>query len=171
MNIENLLHDEIVRELATLEDMEVGTDSYKVTIDGVTKLVDRAIDIDKLNVESEEKKKARESGDELKRDQMKSEDDFKREQMERDEKFKREQLRLEEDFKQKQMKLEEDFKREQMEAENRDRKVKNAIAIATLVVSNLIVVWGTCKSIKFEETGTFTTIMGRGFVNKLLPKK
>ena len=160
MNIENLLHDEIVRELATLDDMEVGTDSYKVTIDGVTKLVDRAIDIDKLNIESEEKKKARESGDEL-----------KKEQMEREDKFKREQLRLEEDFKHKQMKLEEDFKRKQMEEEKKDRKVKNAIAIATLVVSNAIVIWGTCKSIKFEETGTFTTIMGRGFINKLLPKK
>ena len=29
----------------------------------------------------------------------------------------------------------------------------------------------TLTSLKFEEEGTVTTIVGRGFVNKLLPKK
>lgn len=52
-----------------------------------------------------------------------------------------------------------------------DRWVKNAIAIAGITIPTVVTVWGTLKSLKFEETGTVTTIMGRGFINKLLPKK
>ena len=55
--------------------------------------------------------------------------------------------------------------------ERKDRIVKNVIAVAGVVLPAVLTVWGTNKSLKFEETGTVTTIMGRGFLNKLLPKK
>lgn len=62
-------------------------------------------------------------------------------------------------------------KMQQMEEERKDRKVRNAIGIGGIVVPAALTIWGTLKSLKFEETGTVTTIMGRGFLNKLLPKK
>lgn len=116
MDIEKILHDEIVFELEELKEMEPGTEKHKETIEGVTKLVDRAIEMDKLNIEHDEKEK----------------------QVARDEK---------------------------------DRLIKNCIAVAGIVIPCLITVWGTCKSLEFEKEGTITTIMGRGFVNKLIPKK
>lgn len=62
-------------------------------------------------------------------------------------------------------------KMQEMEDERKDRTVKNVLTGVSIVGGFALTVWGTVKSIKFEETGTITTIMGRGFINKLLPKK
>ena len=62
------------------------------------------------------------------------------------------------------------------EKENKQENKKNqiithAISIGAIVIPVFVTIWGTCKTLKFEETGTVTTIMGRGFINKLIPKK
>lgn len=130
VQVEKSLHEVIKKDLQTLKEMgseDVGSDKHKVTLDEVAKLLDRAIEIDKLNIEA----RAREES---------HEDD-------------------------KQLKL------KQMDEERINRLITNGIAIAGIVIPSIITVWGTVKSIKFEETGTITTIMGRGFINKLLPRK
>lgn len=127
MNIETLLHEEIVREMSNLKGLEVDSETYKTQVDGLTKLVDRAIELDRLNIEHQDKKETR--------------------------------------------KFENDFKLKQMDDENKDRLIRNILTAAGIVIPTAVTVWGTIKSIKFEETGTITTIMGRGFINKLLPKK
>ena len=63
------------------------------------------------------------------------------------------------------------LKEQQMKDEKKDRLVKNIIGAAGVVLPLIVTIWGTKVSLKFEEEGTFTTIMGRGFINKLLPKK
>lgn len=63
------------------------------------------------------------------------------------------------------------FRVQQMKDENKDRLIKNILSAVSIIGGFAITVWGTKTSIKFEETGTITTIMGRGFINKLLPKK
>ena len=63
------------------------------------------------------------------------------------------------------------FRTQQMEDENKDRLIKNILSAVSIIGGFAITVWGTKTSIKFEETGTITTIMGRGFINKLIPKK
>ena len=127
MKNEELLHEEIESELKCLKDLEIGTEQYKITVDGLTKLVDRAIEIDKLNLEAEEKSKNRLN--------------------------------------------DVDFKQKQIEEERKDRLIRNCISAAGIVIPSLITIWGTLKTFKFEEDGTITTVMGRGFVNKLLPTK
>ena len=57
------------------------------------------------------------------------------------------------------------------EFEQKDRKIRNGISIAGIVVPMGLAIWGTLKSLKFEETGTVTSLIGRGWLNKLLPKK
>ena len=117
MNVnEQLLHEEIAAEFAKLKEMEVGTDKHKTTIDGLTKLYDRAIEVDKVNIMYEQNEKARED-------------------------------------------------------EKKDRIIRNVLTGLGIAVPTITTIWGTLKSFKFEETGTVTTIMGRGFINKLLPKK
>lgn len=49
MKIEAVLNDEIQGEFEELKEMEIGGDEYKSTVDGLTKLVDRAIEIKKVN--------------------------------------------------------------------------------------------------------------------------
>lgn len=127
MSIENQLHKEIQRDFEKLEEMEVGTDEHKVAVDEMTKLLDRAIEMEKLGAERE--------------DRLVSQ------------------------------KQDEEYKRKQFEEERLDRWIRNGIAVAGIVVPTLVTIWGTKKSFEFEKDGTITTIMGRGFINKLLPKK
>lgn len=125
--INELLDGEIAEEMGVLGQMKIGSDEYKVAVDGVTKLYDRAIEIKKIEADQE----------------------LKRQQHEADMEFKKEQQR----------------------DERNDRRVKNGLTLTALVVTTATAVWGTVKSIKFEEHGTITTIMGRGWINKLIPKK
>lgn len=59
----------------------------------------------------------------------------------------------------------------QQDEEKKDRMVKNVLQGLGIGLPLLVTIWGTHKSIKFEQEGTITTIMGRGFIQKLLPKK
>ena len=126
-NIETLLHEEIQDGFDALSKMERGTEIHKTTVDEVAKLFDKAIEIEKIEIEAKEKAKARE--------------------------------------------IEESLKREQMEEDRKDRRFKNGIAVGGIVLPLAVTIWGTFKTLKFEEEGTVTTIMGRGFINKLIPKK
>lgn len=127
MQIETLLHNEIEKEFCDLEGMELGSEKYKATVEGLTKLCDRAIEIEKNRSEKE-----------LKEDQQN---------------------------------VEAELRVEQMQDERKDRIVKNGLTAAGILIPTVVTIWGTLKSIKFEETGTITTIMGRGFIQKLLPRK
>lgn len=127
MELEKKLHEEIGREFAILKEMEGGTESYKAVVDGVTKLTDRAIEIDKLNAEVEARAEAQ--------------------------------------------KFENELKLKQMKEERVDRIVKNVITGVSIILPIVVTVWGTKASFEFEKEGTVTTIMGRGFINKLLPGK
>lgn len=116
MHNEKLLHDEIRNEFEKLKEMEVGTDDHKTAVDGLTKLMDRAIEIDKINIEHENNEKTRAD-------------------------------------------------------ENKDRIIRHVLTVLGIAVPTATAVWGTLKSLKFEEEGTVTTIFGRGWLNKLLPRK
>jgi hypothetical protein len=63
------------------------------------------------------------------------------------------------------------FREMQLKEDRKDRLIKNCMTAAGIIIPVGVTIWGTLASFKFEETGTVTTIMGRGFINKLLPKK
>ena len=76
MGIKNILWDEIEKEVKELSKMQVGTDQYKVTVDGIARLSDKIIELEKLESENAVKdfeNFARTEEQELKRDQLKSE--------------------------------------------------------------------------------------------------
>lgn len=123
MNIEKMLNVEVQEEFAEISKLEVGTEQYKTSVDGITKLLDKSIELETLEMEKKSKEK------------------------------------------------EYEFRLKEMERDRKDQMIKNSIAIAGIVVPAALTVWGTLKSLKFELEGTVTTIIGRGFLNKLLPKK
>ena len=126
MKNETMLNEEIQSEFEELKKIEVGSDKYKTAVDGLTKLMDRAIEIDKLNVSVEDRRDTRDVDAEL--------------------------------------------KQEQLEADVKDRKVRNAISLAGIIIPTAVTIWGTLKSLKFEETGTVTTNAGRNFMNQIFKK-
>lgn len=73
MSIKHVLDNEIKEELENLGKESIGSDEYKANVDGVTKLLDRKIELEKLEVESREKIENRNAEIELKLQQMKEE--------------------------------------------------------------------------------------------------
>lgn len=126
MRIENLLKEEIESEFGELKRMEVGSESYKVAVDGLVKLVDRAIEIEKTEAELREKINSRD--------------------------------------------IDVDLKLQQAKDDKINRIAGHAINVAGIVLPIAVTIWGTKASFEFEKEGTISTLMGRGFVNKLLPK-
>lgn len=134
MSTKQLLEDEIQAEIDEISRLEVGSDKHKAATDALVKLLDKYNEMDKLEIESQDKYDDREA---------------EREHREAEHKLKEEQLKH----------------------DKRDAIIKNILTGATFVGGCALTIWGTKVSIKFEETGSFTTIMGRGFIQKLLPKK
>ena len=116
MNIKDRLEEELSAELDKLSTTKYDDNSYGTVKDTVSMLMDKKIELDKVE----------------------------------NEQF---------------------IKQQQLEDEKKDRLIKNIISAAGVILPIAVTIWGTKVSLKFEEEGTFTTIMGRGFINKLLPKK
>lgn len=117
------LEDQIVHDIEKLDYETFGSETYRVGVDSITKMLDKAIEYRKLRAEQSDKKKQRE--------------------------------------------LEASAK----EYEKKIKAFDQFLKIMEIAIPSVITVWGTLVTLKFEETGTVTTIMGRGFTNKLLPKK
>lgn len=122
-----LLDDVIVNELKNLKDTKGETDEYKATVECITKLMDRSIEIKKLTFDQTNKLSRQVIDDKV--------------------------------------------KLKQDEEDRKDRLIKNCISIAGIVIPALITIWGTLKSLKFEQDGTVTSMAGRAFVSRLFPKK
>ena len=159
MDIENLLNEEIKDELDILGKLGVGTKEHEMAVNDVCKLIDRAIEIDKLGIQEQ--------------DSLNKRADAKA-ALEFEHGLKTKQYELEVD-KRKDAKalvvFDQDFRLKQLEEERRDRFVRDCVAIAGVAVPAVITIWGTLKSFEFEKEGTITTAIGRGFINKLLPRK
>ena len=125
--IDTMLRDELQREFENLKDMKSGTEEHKVGVDSLTKLLDRAIEMDKLEADVQEKAENRE--------------------------------------------VDVGLKEKQMQEDKKDRIVKNCLTAVSLIASVGLTIWGSCKSWKFEETGTITSTAGREFMKKLFHMK
>ncbi len=156
MDIEQLLRSEIQIELNKLKEMEVKDPEYKTTVDGIVKLTDKVIEFRRINVDIEEKEKNREAADAL----AEADRDLKIQQMESDREVKIQQMESEANLKLKQMDIDKKY-----------RLIEICVDVAGIVLPIFVTIWGTKKSFEFEKEGTITTIMGRGFLNKLIPKK
>ena len=67
--------------------------------------------------------------------------------------------------------IDDEFKAAQAKRDTINKWIDHVIAIAGIVLPLAVTIWGTKASFRFEKEDSITTIMGRGFVNKLLPKK
>jgi hypothetical protein len=130
INYKEALDGEISTELEVLESMETNSEDYKIMVEGLTKLIDRSMELEKIEIS-----KAQEA-----------------------EKIKNEAEK---------MKIE----AEQAKTNKIFQWIGYGISAAGIVIPVAVTIWGTKVTLNFEKEGTVTTMMGRGFINKLLPKK
>lgn len=127
MNVKTLLDEEIVSEIENLNKVPLGSEEHKIAADALAKLLDKSVEMKKLDLEYRDKVESREAANNLKLTEI--------------------------------------------EEEKKDRRVKNILTGVSVVGGFALTIWGTIKSFEFEKDGVITTIMGRGFIQKLLPKK
>ena len=130
MELDNLLEEQIKEGLEGLGNLDMGSEEYKSASEAITKLIDREIELKKLDSANDDKRHQRLI--EIK---------------------------------------DRELDRKKYESDEKDRWIKNGLTAAGLIIPTIVTIWGTIKSFEFEEKGSITTIMGRGFINKLLPKK
>lgn len=80
-------------------------------------------------------------------------------------------IRLEHEAKAAQSEADRNAKHDQMREDRKARRVRATIDFLAIAIPTAATVWGAITSMKFETTDNFTTIMGRGFINNLVPKK
>ena len=73
MSIQRPLREEIESEFKELSKITPGGDEYRVAVDGITKLMDRAIELEKNEIDRQDRIDARDSENELKTKQMEDE--------------------------------------------------------------------------------------------------
>ena len=125
--LEEMLHEEIESQFDGLEGIEIGSEAYRNAVDGLSELMDREIEISKLQAEREDKLESRA--------------------------------------------IETRLKNRQLMDDKTDKIIRNGLTAAGSVVTARLTVWGTLKTFKFEETGTITSSIGRGFIQRLTPRK
>lgn len=122
-----LVDEEIVDEINQLRGMEVGTEQYKTTVNGIVDLMKASNETVKLKAELKKSEEARE--------------------------------------------FEKNQELKKVKEELIDRWVKNGLTALSIIGGFALTIWGTNKTLRFEETGTVTTTAGRKFTGKLFSWK
>lgn len=72
----------------------------------------------------------------------------------------------------KKMESDEEAKKEEQKRQIQKERWQNGIAIAGIVIPSAISIYGICKTFKFDDAGgIISSTLGRGFLNKVIPKK
>lgn len=119
MKMQTMLNDEIQNQIEELGDMELGSEKYNNAVNGIAKLADKAIELEKISVDSDKQLDEKE------------------------------------------------FQEKKLAEEKKDRKWRNGLGIANLVVLGV----GTYWAYRYEEKGTITTKIGNNFMGWFRPKK
>ena len=82
-----------------------------------------------------------------------------------------EKLEIESEKASEQLNANSDLKWQEIEANSKDRKTQNRIAIAGLIMNSALIVWGTLKTFKFDNTSTVTSTLGRDILRRFVPRK
>lgn len=82
-----------------------------------------------------------------------------------------EKFNSEQDMKAQALNMDAELKREQMNEDKKSRWIGFGLQALGIGLPLVVTIWGTNKTIKFEQEGTITTFAGRNFFNNLFRKK
>ena len=144
-----LLTKEIEREIKNLSALENGSKEQSEAVESLAKLYRLKIEEMKNVSELEEKREARISEEQLKRELSKQELDQKYDSLD----------------------SEEGMKKDQLAEQVKDRYFKFGMEAASLILPLLFYRSWMKKGFRFEETGTFTSATFRGLFSRFKPTK
>ncbi|MCI9004411.1 MAG: hypothetical protein HFH39_04055 [Lachnospiraceae bacterium] len=144
-----LLTKEIEREIKNLSALENGSKEQSEAVESLAKLYRLKIEEMKNVSELEEKREARISEEQLKRDLSKQELDQKYDSLD----------------------SEESMKKDQLAEQVKDRYFKFGMEAVSLILPLLFYRSWMKKGFRFEETGTFTSATFRGLFSRFKPTK
>jgi uncharacterized membrane protein (DUF106 family) len=153
--MKDLLVEEVKSELGELSKLDVGTQEYTAAITGITKLMEKSVEIDRFEAEKLDKLN------------LNDQERLKREQMEQERKDRLSLQEMQMEIQRRQIKLQE----EQQKANVRNNTLQILTMVGTTVLTAAITVWGTNTTLEFEKEGTVTTSAGKSFLGKLFNKK
>ena len=160
MHIESKLEEVIKNLFEKLEKLEVGSEEYNAVLNSITKLMDRAIDLEKITVEEAVKIK-----------QICSEETLKKLQIETDREVKMEQIETDKQVKLEQIKSETHMKKQEL-TDNKKYRIGSVLIESGKIIIPLIYAWKTFKeSMYFEKNDTFSYTGGKISQRKLLDPK
>lgn len=155
-----LVLEEVNSNLKELSNLQKGSEDYGNVVTDTGKLLEKVTPMIKIKEEAEERAKNR------------KEDLDIQERIRKEEATERAKIR-EEDRKERRINREED-RAISDEKSNKDRIIEGAKIVIPLLTSTLLLMhddrWGK-KLLKFEETGTLTTTVGRNFFGRIGRKK
>lgn len=70
MTVKTILNEEIISELGDLKKIELGSEQHKAMVDAVTKLLDKKVELEKLEIDAKNKELNREIETDLKLQQL-----------------------------------------------------------------------------------------------------
>lgn len=172
---EDLLREEIVREIERLSKFEPGSSEHSAAVKSVVELYKLKIDDDKVAVDKLDKEEKR------KLEEAKNEDD----KHDKAERRRLEEAKNEADEHSKQLSHGLDIRRyetdkdhwerehllkvEQTDDKNKDRIIDICMKSAEIILPIVFYSIWMNKGLKFEETGSFTSQTFRGLINRFRP--
>lgn len=82
-----------------------------------------------------------------------------------------EKFNSEQDMKAQALNMDAELKREQMNEDKKSKWIGYGLQALGIGLPLVVTIWGTNKTIKFEQEGTVTTFAGKNFFNNLFRKK
>lgn len=153
------LNDEIGTELDALKDLDVSDEEYKTTVDGVTKLIDRAIKLKEIEAETERQNKKIEAEAEAQAKKLEAEMEAQAKKL--DAEMKAAAKAREDEYALRMM---------QMRDERLDKIARNVLTGFTFG-GTMFTIWCLASAtFTFEEKGTITSSLGRKVLGMLVPK-
>lgn len=126
MSVEVKLYEEIDRLFDKLYKLDPTSKEYEEVLNKLTKLMDREIEVSKVDNEREDKLETRKS--------------------------------------------DEEFKKQQLKADKKDRLIRNIMSGLGIVIPAGLTWVGFIAALRFEETNSVTTAIGKGFLRNLIPR-
>lgn len=77
----------------------------------------------------------------------------------------------EQDMRAQELNMDAELKREQMNEDKKSKWIGYGLQALGIGLPLVVTIWGTNKTIKFEQEGTVTTFAGKNFFNNLFRKK
>ena len=168
MNVKDQIVEEIVDQIRVVHKMEVGSGAYKIAVDGISKLADKVINIQKLELEESQRNADREMSKYFETKKLELEESQRNADREMSKYFETKKLELEESQRNADREMSTYFETKKLEQAEKDRRSLNKREIFKVVTPLSVAVLMGVFSMLWEKSDSLTTTFGRQNLRDLI---